>query len=118
MKRCKKCGSIYPDDMKLCGNCGRRLKPFNVRGGQKTEPTKSRQPDDPLQTYPYTLKRTPSTEAAPEHIKASAPVCPNCKSANIKRIGTLSRAFSIKVWGAASGKLGKSMECKSCGYTW
>ncbi len=114
MKKCRKCGGIYPNDMKLCGNCGGRLKTFGVRGGTKSAP----QQENPLQTYPYTLTRTPSKEAAPEHIKAGAPVCPNCKSADIKRIGTLSRALSIKVWGAASGKLGKSMECRSCGYKW
>ena len=114
MKKCRKCGGIYHDDMKLCGNCGGRLKALSVRGGTKPEP----QQENPLQTYPYTLTRTPSRDAAPEHIKASTPVCPNCQSADIKRIGTISRAVSIKVWGAASGKLGKSMECKSCGYTW
>lgn len=116
MKKCRKCGGIYPDDMKLCGNCGGRLKAFSVRGGTKSEP---QQQENPLQTYPYTLTRTPSRDAAPEHIKkVSAPVCPNCKSANIKRIGTLSRALSIKTWGVASGMIGRNMECRSCGYKW
>lgn len=114
MKKCRKCGGIYPDDMKLCGNCGGRLKSLVVSGGTETKPRH----EDPLQTYPYTIMRTPSKDAAPEHIKSHAPVCPNCQSADIKRIGTLSRAFSVKVWGAASGKLGKNMECRSCGYKW
>lgn len=46
------------------------------------------------------------------------PSCPNCKSANTKRIGTVNRAASVSVAGVASSKIGKQYKCKSCGHMW
>ncbi len=40
--------------------------------------------------------------------------CPYCKSNNVKKITVISRAVSIGVAGAASGKIGKQWHCNSC----
>ena len=42
-------------------------------------------------------------------------VCPYCKSTNTEKISTVSRAVSISLVGAASGKIGKQWHCKQCG---
>lgn len=42
-------------------------------------------------------------------------VCPYCKSTNTEKISTVSRAVSVSLVGAASGKLGKQWHCKQCG---
>lgn len=40
--------------------------------------------------------------------------CPYCHSKDTEKIGTISRAVSISVAGAASGKIGKQWHCKHC----
>ena len=40
--------------------------------------------------------------------------CPYCHSKDTEKIGTISRAVSISVAGAASGKIGKQWHCKNC----
>lgn len=42
-------------------------------------------------------------------------VCPYCKSTNTEKISTVSRAVSVSLVGAASGKIGKQWHCKQCG---
>ena len=42
-------------------------------------------------------------------------VCPYCKSTNTEKISTMSRAVSVSLVGAASGKIGKQWHCNSCG---
>lgn len=44
--------------------------------------------------------------------------CPTCGSTNIKDISTLNRAVSVGMFGLASSKIGKTKECKDCGYKW
>lgn len=44
--------------------------------------------------------------------------CPNCGSANTKKISATSRVVSTTMIGLASSKLGKQFECKNCGYKW
>ncbi len=46
------------------------------------------------------------------------PKCPNCKSTNICKIGTVERGVSVAAFGLFSGKLGKTMKCNHCGYKW
>lgn len=41
-------------------------------------------------------------------------ICPYCKSTNTEKISTVSRAVSVSLVGAASGKLGKQWHCKQC----
>ena len=40
--------------------------------------------------------------------------CPYCKSSNVSKISTLSRAVSVELLGLASGKVGKQWHCNSC----
>ena len=40
--------------------------------------------------------------------------CPYCKSTNTEKISTVSRAVSVSLVGAASGKIGKQWHCKNC----
>lgn len=42
-------------------------------------------------------------------------ICPYCKSTNTEKISTVSRAVSVSLVGAASGKIGKQWHCKNCG---
>lgn len=42
-------------------------------------------------------------------------ICPYCKSTNTEKISTMSRAVSVSLVGAASGKIGKQWHCKQCG---
>lgn len=42
-------------------------------------------------------------------------VCPYCKSTNTEKISTVSRAVSVSLVGAASGKIGKQWHCNNCG---
>lgn len=44
--------------------------------------------------------------------------CPNCGSTNTARISTLNRAVSVATAGLASSKIGKTMQCRKCGYKW
>lgn len=46
------------------------------------------------------------------------PKCPNCKSTNIRSISIINKSISIGLFGIASHKLGKTMECKNCKYKW
>lgn len=46
------------------------------------------------------------------------PKCPHCGSQRIENIGTLNRAVSVGLFGLASSKIGKTKQCKSCGYKW
>lgn len=41
--------------------------------------------------------------------------CPYCHSNNTEKISTVSRAVSVSLVGAASGKIGKQWHCKQCG---
>lgn len=42
-------------------------------------------------------------------------VCPYCHSTDTEKISTVSRAVSVSLVGAASGKIGKQWHCKNCG---
>lgn len=50
-----------------------------------------------------------SYEAKHHHVP-----CPYCKSTNTEKISTVSRAVSVSLVGAASGKIGKQWHCNSC----
>lgn len=49
--------------------------------------------------------------------QSNIPKCPTCGSTNITKIGTFNRMMSTGLFGLASGKIGKTMRCKNCGYT-
>ena len=53
-----------------------------------------------------------------EEKNKNLPKCPTCSSVNIRKIGSIERGASFSLFGFASGKIGKSMICKDCGYKW
>lgn len=46
------------------------------------------------------------------------PHCPTCGSTDVQKISTAKRVVSTAVMGIASSTIGKSYECKKCGYKW
>ena len=44
--------------------------------------------------------------------------CPSCKSTDVKRLDAIDRTISVGLMGLGSKKIGKSFECRHCGYTW
>ena len=53
-----------------------------------------------------------------EAIENSKPKCPTCGSTNIKKISGTKRWVTTGLFGLASSNVGKTMECKNCGYKW
>ena len=51
-------------------------------------------------------------------IEQNVPKCPTCSSTRIVKIDAIDRALSFSFWGFGSSKIGKSMQCKNCGYKW
>ena len=58
----------------------------------------------------------PRINADPNYI--STATCPTCGKKDVYRISNTSRAVSLGTFGLLSKKIGKTMECKSCGYMW
>ncbi len=48
----------------------------------------------------------------------NTPKCPTCGSNKIKKISMTKKVFSFEMVGFASGSIGKTFECKDCGYKW
>lgn len=46
------------------------------------------------------------------------PHCPTCNSTNITKISGTKRFITTGLFGLASSNVGKTMECKNCGYKW
>ena len=44
--------------------------------------------------------------------------CPVCGSRNTYKIDNLDRVVSVKIWGMASGKIGKQYQCRDCKHLW
>lgn len=61
------------------------------------------------------LKYHPTIQESQEQ---NIPKCPTCGSTNIKKISAGSRWLSTGLFGISSSKMGKSMECRHCGYKW
>ena len=75
---------------------------------------------DPIE-FQLKLAQFKATTAQQESVKSheqNIPKCPTCGSTNIKKISAGSRWLSTGLFGISSSKLGKSMECRHCGYKW
>lgn len=57
-------------------------------------------------------------QQVPAPVARHLPKCPTCHSINVRKIGTLKKASSFAVMGIFSSNIGKTMECKNCGYKW
>lgn len=51
-------------------------------------------------------------------VNTCVPKCPTCGSTDVQLISTASRLGSALLFGLGSSKIGKTMECKNCGYKW
>lgn len=118
---CKRCGHVSITDIK-CDHCGYdHLETFKYE-----EITEFHKHLDELKNNPeydaviaeQTGKGLYKQSSANISNYAPKPKCPTCGSTNIKDISTLNRVVSVGLFGLASGKIGKTKECKSCGYKW
>ena len=66
------------------------------------------------------VQRSREAEAAAKQLRMNPTNihCPTCGSNKIERISGISRAASVGMLGLASSKIGKTFECKNCGYKW
>ena len=60
----------------------------------------------------------PPSQETSYNSSINVPKCPTCGSTNITKIGTFNRMMSTGLFGLASRKIGKTMKCNNCGYTW
>ena len=75
---------------------------------------------DPIE-FQLKLAQFKATTVQQESVKSqeqNIPKCPTCGSTNIKKISAGNRWLSTGLFGISSSKLGKSIECRHCGYKW
>lgn len=60
----------------------------------------------------FILKETEVPASVARHL----PECPVCHSLNVYKIGNVKKISSFAVTGVFSSNIGKTMECKNCGY--
>lgn len=77
-------------------------------------------PQYDAEVYEMWRKRRDGTQSTvfKSQQNANTPKCPTCGSTNIKKIGNLERGASVGLFGLFSSKIGKTMQCKNCGYKW
>lgn len=100
MKQCPNCKRKYFDDeASYCMNCRYPLKHIEGTGVDKRS-------DLPINDTP---------ENRQKHINSTIKVeCPYCKSSDTKKVGLISRGFSIGLFGLGSSKIGKQWHCNNC----
>lgn len=107
---CPYCGKELADNVNFCSGCGKKVnKEYNGL-------------DNSLVKCPSCGKDISSlAESCPNCGRPVSIVvrCPSCKSTNVKKISSASKAGSALMWGVfAMGKISKTYECKNCGYRW
>lgn len=139
---CDKCGSLtfgFTDDSpeeRICFMCNGNMKPVPREYINETEEIKEELEEEFIERY---VKSSPNfdqyyfdhkDEIANYHNqqyqrskafmeeKNRGPKCPSCGSSNISKIGVVSRAVSVGIFGLASSKIGKTHKCNNCGTTW
>lgn len=77
-------------------------------------------PQYDAEVYEMWRKRRDGTQSTvfKSQQNTNQPKCPTCGSTNIKKIGNLERGASVGLFGLFSSKIGKTMQCKNCGYKW
>lgn len=53
-----------------------------------------------------------------DFLSKNTPKCPTCGSKKIKKISLSKKIFAVEMVGLASNSIGKTFECKKCGYKW
>lgn len=92
----------------------------HIKGNPKKEALYRERREKTKQDTAEQLERFETEYAQRQAAQASAcvPKCPTCGSTDVQLISTASRLGSALLFGLASSKIGKTMECKNCGYKW
>ena len=123
----------WKDEIMICPNCNHQLInidfPANDLYTIKTVSNDSKEFIDAmielykknpieyqLKMAQFKVQETQILEAEKQSQEQNVPKCPTCGSTNIKKISAGSRWLSTGLFGISSSKLGKSMECRHCGY--
>lgn len=123
-KKCKFCGyeslalgSYHKDD----NDFKEYLSSPEYEAYQKLREEIQRQPEfDPALRAKLIESRRARSAASMAAVRASAniPKCPTCGSTNVKPISTGEKAKGFFLAGIFSSNLGKSYQCRNCGYKW
>ena len=99
--KCYECCEII-GSVDICPHCGFSM----IKYKQKTEELERKRSD---------LQRINQNNVSLSSYHSSASVtCPYCKSINVKKISTSSRAVSTLAFGIMSKKIGKQWHCNNC----
>lgn len=134
---CEKCQiHIFPnfegDTITQCPKCGGSIIDTNISFEQYKQMPKNKRCNRCKRNYPkifikcprcYTqlIKISNSTSSKlpiSNSIHQNIPKCPTCGSTNVEKISTAKKAVGFAMVGVFSSNLGKTMECKNCGYKW
>ena len=138
---CQCCGKVFTEDSVICNKCcGFETLAKTKYDSEHYEEESIKKYGDRKHWYEFLLPEIkanplfdenkynwedseeaykPGYKAPIRHpVKATqhTPHCPTCGSTNLRKIGNLERGLSVTVWGFGSSKLGKTFECKNCGY--
>lgn len=107
---CPQCGMKISDTVRKCPNCNfdkisSYLLQLEKHKAQKYIDYTSFHNEKPITTI-----SSPQTQNIPK--------CPTCGSTNISKISDTKRFVTTGLFGLASSNIGKTMECKNCGYKW
>ncbi len=133
MKTCPKCNGKYFDSDTNCSECGITLidnAEYNKIVSELQEMTyeerKKHQYEQRYRTvYKYYYNGSTSNDTCVTDKSTSSnsnscniPKCPTCGSTNVNKISATKKALGFITVGVFSSNLGKTMECKNCGYKW
>ncbi len=96
-KRCKQCKRKYPKMFIKCPKCKIQLIKLSTENKNDTKQIQN---------------------IITQNSQINLPKCPTCGSTNVNKISTTKKAVGFLAVGVFSSNLGKTMECKNCGYKW
>lgn len=91
VKRCSKCGAVFPADDEACPTCGKS-------GGKVI--------DEQSVSKPVADKPAPTIK------------CPTCGSTDVERVSVIAKAVNVWAFGLFGNKRNKQFKCKACDYMW
>lgn len=130
-KRCAPCFEAYVNkELDKCEYCHHPVKKMNLDSvefgtilnisGETSfiQAMDNLKQKDPIE---FQLKMSQFKTQVPQQESSkvdNTPKCPTCGSTNIKSISGTKRWLTTGLFGLASSNVGKTMECKKCGYKW
>lgn len=133
MRFCPKCGKITNVNKEQCLFCGYQMNETQYTFKEylnNTVDIKQKIKEEYIDNSPefdeeLAKKREKenekvlrSTESCVSTQSKNIPKCPTCGSTNVNKISTTKKATGFLAVGVFSSNLGKTMECKNCGYKW